>query len=284
MTHSSAANRSKPDELAKFLHRLESGVDGMVSDDVLPTQYPSLDRAIGGGFRRGDLTILGGDAGVGSSSLALGIALRASPRAILLTGECRGARLWERALAISARVPLESLRFGTLTTEESARIKMSSPGLGEWGPVVSTVDEAGVAQVESAMDQTPEASLVVIDGVESLLSRDSEPDAAMAGIMRELKRISLRRNVAIFALAHLSLPDRSRKDLRPRLVDFPGAGAVGTSADVVLGLYREELYDADLAVAGSAELLVLKHREAPRAYADLYFSPADLRFEDILDH
>ncbi len=284
MSPVSPTNPSGKDELKTFLLRLERGDEAFVSDDVVPTHFPSVDRALGGGLRRGDLTVLGGDAGVGSSSLALGIALRASARALLLTGEHRRARIWERALAILARVPLESLRFGTLTTEERARVAMSSPSLEEWGPVIDTITEAGVAQVEAAIDRTPEAPLVVIDGIESLLARDSELDAAAAGIMLELKRIALRRNVVILALAHLSALDRSRKDLRPRLADFCGAGAVGIHADVVLGLHREELYDADVALAGAAELLVLKHREAPRTYADLYFSPTDLRFEDILDH
>ena len=283
MTLPSLTNRPAPDALKTVLGRLSGVEESFVSDDVVLTQFPSVDRVLGGGLRKGDLTVLGGDAGVGSSALALGIALRVSPRPVLLSGEYRSTRMWERAIAISARVPLESLHFGTLTAEEHARVAISSSELEEWGPAIGTISEAGVSQVEAAIDRSPKTTLVIVDGIEALLARDSDLDAAAAGVMLELKRMALRRNVVILALAHLPALDRSRKDLRPRLQDFGGAGAVGTHADVVLGLYREELYDADPALTGAAELLVLKHREAPRGYADLYFTPTDLRFEDILD-
>ena len=76
--------------------------------------------------------------------------------------------------------------------------------------------------------------------------------------------------------------DRTRQDRRPRLTDFGIRGAVGTHADLVLGLYREDLYDGDLGVAGATELLLLKHRDGALGYVDLFFYEQWMRFEEVL--
>lgn len=269
--------------LERVLARIEKAADGLVDDSVIPTRFPSLDRAVGGGFRRGDLVVLGGDHGAGTSSLALGIAMRCVPRALLLTGELHEERVYERALSIAARVPLESFRLGVLTEEERARVAMAAPGVREWGPHVDTVTQGGADVLYTALDRAPDAPLVVVDGVEMLLSRDFDVADATAGIMRELKRFALERNVAVLLVSHLPAADHTRHDRRPRLSDFGAGGAAGVHADLVLGLFREEMYDADVAVTGAAELSLLKFRDGALGYVDLYFTAADLRFEDVLD-
>ncbi|MES2523714.1 MAG: DnaB-like helicase C-terminal domain-containing protein [Gemmatimonadota bacterium] len=269
--------------LSRVLMRLEPREDGTLDESIVATGFPSLDHAIGGGFRRGDLVVLGGDDGSGASSFALGIALRSIPRALLVTGEMHEERVFERALAISARVALESVRMGVLSDEERARITMIAPGVQEWGPVVDTLTHGGTDLLWTAHDRAPGASLVIVDGIEALLARDFDVPDALGGILLELKRFALERNVAVLALSHLPALDRTRQDTRPRLADFGARGAAGVHADMVLGLFREEQYDASLAVTGAAELLLLKHRNGALGYVDLYFAASTLRFQDVLD-
>lgn len=274
--------RSGDTPLDRVLARIEHAADA-VDDSIVPTRFPSLDRLIGGGFRRGDLVVLGGDHGAGTSALALGIALRTSPRALLVTGESREERAFERALAISARVDLASFRLGVLSAEERARVVMAAPGVREWGPHIDTTTHGGADVLWAAHDRAPESPLLVVDGIEALLSRDFDVDDALGGILLELKRFALERNVAVLAVSRLRAFDRTRSDRRPRLTDFGASGAVGSHADLVLGLFREEMYDADLAVVGAAELALLKYREGALGYVDLYFTAPQLRFEDVLD-
>jgi replicative DNA helicase len=250
---------------------------------VVPSGFASLDQALGGGFRRGELIVLGADDGAGASALALGIALRCTPQALFVTGEMREERVFERALAISGRVPYEAVRFGVLTDEQRARVAMITPGVREWGPVVDTMLHGGTDLLWTAHDRARTAPLVVVDGLESLLSRDFDVPDALAGALLELKRFALERNVAVLVLTHLPALDRSRQDKRPRLSDFGARGAAGVHADLVLGLFREELYDADLSVTGAAELAILKYRHGALGYVDLYFSAPTLRFQDVLD-
>jgi len=64
--------------LADLLKRTDAIADGAPTADTVPTGFPTLDRLLGGGLRRGDLIVLGGDVGTGKSALALAIALRAA--------------------------------------------------------------------------------------------------------------------------------------------------------------------------------------------------------------
>jgi replicative DNA helicase len=104
-----------------------------------------------------------------------------------------------------------------------------------------------------------------------------------AATLRALKAIALERRVACLAVAQLERFDRNRPDARPRLEDFGALGSVKQHADVVLCLYREEMYNPGGGVEGAAELIVAKNRNGPTGFVDLYFYRQFLRFEDMLD-
>ena len=268
------------------LTRLVARIDrtrGSEDPDLIRSGFPSLDRAIGGGFRRGDLIVLGGDDGAGTSALALGIALRCAKRALLCTGEMHVERVYERALAIAARVSLDALRHGVVEDTDRTRVSAATVTLRDYAPVVERLTQRGIADVAGALDSLPDASLVIVDGLEALLEHGQHRDEALAWTVLTLKRMALERHIALLVVSHLPMLDRQRTNRRPRLTDFGVHGAIGTHADVVLGLYREDMYDADLGVAGATELIVLKQREGPLGYADLYYFAKWLRFEDVLD-
>lgn len=269
--------------LTRTVSRLDRAAAGEVDPGLVPSHFPSIDRAIGGGFRRGDLVVMGGDDSAGASALALAIALRITPRALLLTGEMPAERAYERALAMGAKVPLESLRLGVVTDVERARLGAAAVMLRDRAPVIDTLTTGAISAVADALQGTPDAPLVVVDPLECLLTRDAGRDEALGYAVLSLKRLALERNVVVLLTAHLPQLDQSRLDRRPRLTDFGLGGAIGTHADLVLGLYREELYEADLGVSGAAELRVLKHRDGATGYVDLYFDRRYCRFEDVLE-
>lgn len=269
--------------LTRIVARLDRTTSGEPDGDLVPSGFPSIDRAIGGGFRRGDLVVLGGDDSVGASALALGIALRGAERALFLTSEMQPDRVYERALAMTARVPLEHIKLGVVEEDERARLAASALAMRDHAPIVETFLHGGLANIERAVEATPAAPLVVVDTLEGTLHRDHGQEEALSYAVLALKRVALRHHVAVLLTTHLPQLDRDRTDRRPRLSDFGLGGAVGAQADLVLGLYREEMYDFDHGVSGAAELLVLKNRGGARGYVDLYFDARFGRFEDVAE-
>src|SRR4029077_10660861 len=102
-----------PPSLDNLVERVDAQRPGEITGDTIPTGFGSLDKLLGGGFRRRDLILLGGDIGSGKSALALGIALRVAQQSVgvaYLSGEMNEERLMERALAIEGKVAVDELR------------------------------------------------------------------------------------------------------------------------------------------------------------------------------
>jgi len=101
--------------------------------------------------------------------------------------------------------------------------------------------------------------------------------------VRALKALAVEMNVAVLALAQLPRHRAGRSDPRPTLDDLGALGSIKQSADLVLAIYREEMYRPGHGVEGATELIIAKNRNGPTGFVDLYFYPRWLRFEDMLD-
>jgi replicative DNA helicase len=101
--------------------------------------------------------------------------------------------------------------------------------------------------------------------------------------MRALKAVAVDRHLTVLATAQLSRHRAARPDPRPTLDDLGGLGAIKQNADLVLAIYREEMYRSRQGVEGATELIVAKNRNGPTGFVDLYFYSQWLRFEDMLD-
>jgi replicative DNA helicase len=270
--------------LSVALSRVDAAADGAPARDTIASGFPSLDKMLGGGFRRGDLIVLGGDVGSGKSALALAIALRAAVhhKTVFVSGEMLPERIHERALAIEGRARVDDLRRGSLSDATRAQVGAAAVRLRDRLPVIERASHNGVADLGPLLDGLPDTELLVADQIEGLGSTDRAMAEEMAISVKALKALALERRVAILATSQLpNLTERS--DRRPTLDDFGGMGATKQYADVVLGLYREEMYDQARDITGATELFVRKNRNGRTGYVDLYFYAQWLRFEDMLD-
>lgn len=268
------------------MQRFEALREGAAKSETVPTGFPSLDLLLGGGLRRGDLFVLGGDVSSGKSALALAIALRASTAGhtvAFLSGEMTPQRLTERALAMEGRVSVDDLRGGALPDAEHASVAAASLRLRDGGPVLTRLPDTGFTGVSDLTVEHLGLELVVVDGLQSLATGAAPLDEDLARSVRELKDLAVRRNCAILLVSHLSATPRVRADARPLLEDFGALGTVRQHADVVAGLYREELYHEAPGIQGATELHLLKNRNGPTGYVDLYFYSKWLRFEDVME-
>lgn len=273
--------------LSVLLSRVDAVADGSPARETIACGFPSLDKMLGGGFRRGDLTILGGDAGSGKSALALAFALRAAAqgaRAAFLSTEMSIERLLERIIAIEARTRIDDLRQGALDEMTRANAGAVALKLRDRLPILDLVPPARVKPLPAFIDELPDIDLLIVDSLTGLASGDSGValDQELAVFVRELKRTALDREVALVATAplpHLA----ARDDRRPTLDDFGALGSIKQLADIVLALFREDMYQPARDIEGATELLVRKNRNGPTGYVDLYFYAQWMRFEDMLD-
>ena len=277
-----AGKKRVRESLSNLIQRVDDQPKGAVSPDSVPTGFPSVDRVLGGGFRRRDLVALGGDVGSGKSSLALAFALRTAAKGlpvVFFSGEMDEDRLMERAVAIRGKTSIDSMRNAELSEEQRAAMRAATLFIRNLPLVGQHFDEA----LASAWQHHP--ALIVVDYLELLpppATRASQ-DEDNAATLRALKAMALERQVACLAVSQLGAFTPTRNDPRPKLEDFTALGAVKQHADVVLLLYREEMYRPGGGVEGATELLVAKNRNGPTGFVDLYFYQRFMRFEDLLD-
>lgn len=283
----SVPRRIPRDSLTNLVRQVDAQPQGELPPDTVPTGFPSLDRLIGGGFRQRDLIVLGGDVGSGKSALALAIALRAASaghRVSFFSGEMDEDRMMERALALEARVTVDDMRSASLSETQraavgAAALKYRDLELNIHPMVGRDFDEA----LAPALDENPK--LVVVDYLQlvppptSRITQDE--DSALS--IRSLKALALDQHVACLTVAQLPKHIAERADPRPNLDDYGVLGAVKQHADLILGIYREEMYNPGGGVEGATELIVAKNRNGPTGFIDLYFYQQWVRFEDMLD-
>src|SRR4051812_40106201 len=270
--------------LSVLLSRVDAAADGAPTRDTVASGFPSVDKMLGGGFRRGDLIVLGGDVSSGKSALALAVALRAAlhHRVVFVSGEMLPERVHERALAIEGRARIDDLRRGSLNDVTRAQVGAAAVRLRDRLPVIERATSGGIADLGAVIDGLPDTALLVVDQIEGLASTDRRMAEEAAAAIKALKSMALERRIAILATSQLPNLE-TRKDRRPTLDDFGAMGATKQYADVVLALYREELYDQARDITGATELFVRKNRNGRTGYVDLYFYAQWLRFEDMLD-
>jgi replicative DNA helicase len=278
------ARSSDISPISQVLVRSDAVADGAKSPDTIPTGFPSLDKLLGGGVRRGDLIVLGGDVGSGKSAFALAVAMRAAQQPLAVTvfsGEMSKERLLERALAIEGRVRIDDLRQGVPNDVARASVGAAAVRLRDQLPHLDGLPSGGVGALAERIEGG-KLDMVVVDSLQDLARGARDNDEELADAIRRLKSLALEQHIAIFTTAHLPhlCP---RDDRRPQLDDFGALGAVKQHADVVLALFREDMYDRRREIEGATELLVRKNRNGSTGYVDLYFYAQWMRFEDMVD-
>lgn len=272
--------------LARLVRRVDAASDGETAGDSFATGFPSVDKWLGGGVRRGDLVVIGGEVGSGKSSLALAMSLRmaqAGTTTSFLTHEMSTERVMERALGIEGRARIDDIRKGTLDEMTRAAVGATAVRLRDRSPVFETLPTGGIDAVANALRSTMDLQVAFVDPLQALAIGERAQEEDLATAVRSLKSLAIEMNVALVVTSHLHVAATGRADPRPTLDDFGALGAVKQHADVVLGIYREEMFQPSSGVEGATEFLILKNRNGSLGYVDLYFYKQWLRFEDMLD-
>lgn len=243
------------------------------------------------GLQPGTLNILGARPAMGKSALALGLAVhvaRNSGKQVLFFSlEMGTAELVQRILASEAGVDSKILRTGRPSPNDWTKIghavgRLDIPLIIDDSPGTSV--GAIRAKTRRIVSRQGEVGLIVIDYLQ-LMGGDGKPEnrqLEVSEISRKLKLLAREFKVPILALSQLSRSLEARSDKRPTLSDLRESGALEQDADVVMFLYRDEVYNPEnKSELGIAELSVSKHRAGPLGKVRLAWLAAYTRFDNF---
>jgi replicative DNA helicase len=269
------------DVLSKRDHKTVTGV---------PTGFIELDE-LTAGLQPSDLVVIAARPSMGKTSLALGIAQHAAIKHGHVVGifslEMAKAQLVLRMLSSEARVDSHALRIGRLQKEDWWRLA-DAAGKLEQAPIF--IDDSGTLTVQQMRGKArrlkaeqKRLDLLIVDYLQLMQGRsDAESrQQEISDISRSLKALAKELDVPVVALSQLSRAVESRKPPIPMLADLRESGAIEQDADVVIFIYRDEVYDADSEKKGIADILVKKHRNGPTGDRQLVFLDKFAKFENL---
>jgi replicative DNA helicase len=255
----------------------------------VPTGFYDLDDLLAG-LQPSDLVIIAGRPSMGKTSLALGMAQHAAVHHRTVVGvfslEMSKAQLVLRMLSSEARVDSHMLRTGKLQKEDWWRLAEAAGRL-EQAPIF--IDDTGSLTVQQMRGKARRLKaehgldLLIVDYLQLMQGRsDAESrQQEISDISRSLKALAKELNVPVIALSQLSRAVESRKPPIPMLADLRESGAIEQDADIVIFIYRDDVYDSNSEKKGIADILVKKHRNGPTGDIQLFFHDRFAKFESL---
>ncbi|HUZ01402.1 MAG TPA: replicative DNA helicase [Thermomicrobiaceae bacterium] len=254
----------------------------------VPSGYSDLDK-LTGGLQRSDLVILAARPSVGKTSLQLGMAHNAAVKhgktVAIFSLEMSAEQLVQRLLSMETGVDSQRLRLGLIDDNEWDQISRAFGRLAEANVYIDDTASISIMELRSKARRLlaeQGLDLVIVDYLQLVQGRRSENRVQeISEISRSLKGLARELNIPVLALSQLSRAVESRQDHRPLLSDLRESGSIEQDADIVMFIYREDVYDRETEKKGIAEIIVAKHRNGPTDTVHLRFFDRTARFADL---
>lgn len=260
----------------------------------VPSGFPDLDN-LTAGFQRSDLIVVAGRPSMGKTSLVLNIvqhvAIDQSVPVAFFSLEMSKEAIVQRLLCAEGQVNSSNLRRGRLTEQEYMQLATAAGHLNTapiWiddTPAITALElRAKARRLRAEVD----LGLIVVDYLQLMRGPRAENRVQeISAISGALKAVAKELDVPLIALSQLSRAPEQRGEHRPQLSDLRESGAIEQDADLVLFLYRPEVYQREAmdatgeSLEGKAELNVGKQRNGPTGTINLFFRKEYTRFESV---
>lgn len=242
----------------------------------LPTGIKKLDTRLRG-LCKGRLYVVAGRPAMGKSIVGLRFALSAAlagHRSLVVSLEMPRTEIMSRVQSALSRIDLDKFESGTLTAEE---LDIVTQTMGQINPLPMYVSDGSRLSITSLEAKAKRhqrrhgLDLLVVDYLQLLEGRGENRTQQIGDISRGLKRLAMELNIPVVALSQLNRGVEQRQDKRPVLSDLRESGDVEQDADVVLMLYRDEVYHPDSDRAGVLEILIRKFRSGEPGLVEAAF-------------
>ena len=255
----------------------------------VPTGYKDLDMMTSG-LQPGDLVIIAGRPSMGKTSLALNIAeyvaIDTGLPAAIFSMEMSSTQLVSRLIGSVGKLNQHKMRTGQLDDNDWEKL---SYALGQLNEAPIFIDEGSAlnpyevrARARRLHKQCGKLGLVVIDYLQLMGTSGSTENRAteISEISRSLKSLAKELNVPVVALSQLNRSVEQRPDKRPVMSDLRESGAIEQDADVIMFIYRDEVYNPETPDKGVAEIILAKQRNGPVGRVKLTFLGEFTKFEN----
>ena len=267
----------------------------------IATGFSDLDKTLSG-LQPKDLILVAARPSMGKTSLALSFALNAAIHhkipVLIFSLEMGNQQLVERMLCAEGRIDSSKLRSGFLQSHDFINLLKAASRLHEAPICIDESSSPSVLEIRAkarrwAADpqvprqDAPFPGIILVDYVQMVTAgggthRSDSREREISEISRGLKALAKDLGMPVVALSQLNRSLEKREDRRPVLSDLRESGALEQDADVILFIYRDEVYRKDASdKKGIAELIIGKHRNGPTGTVELRFAGEHTRFDNL---
>ena len=281
------------DELPKLIDQIDEWQRNPAGLRGLGTGFMDFDR-ITGGLRPGDLVIVAGRPSMGKTTFAMNIAenaaldMQSRASVAVFSMEMPSDQLLMRMLASIGQVPLAAIRSGKLNDEHWNRLVGASGQLRDAKLFIDETPALTPTELRARARRIKREhglDLVVVDYLQLMQVPGNNENRAteIAEISRGLKALAKELSVPVIALSQLNRGVEQRENKRPVMSDLRESGGIEQDADIILMLYRDEVYNPQSAAKGVAEIIITKHRNGETGTFQLTFKGELTKFMSYQD-
>jgi len=256
----------------------------------VPTGFNDLDR-LTAGLQPADLIVVAGRPSMGKTAFSLNVAAHAALHAgigiAVFSLEMAKEQLGLRMLCSEARVDHSKVRSGHLAEREFPALVSAAGRLAEAPIYIDDTPAISILELRAksrrlVRDRDKKIGLIIVDYLQLMrgMSMVQNREQEISEISRSLKALAKELYVPVIAISQLNRRVEDRGDKRPMMADLRESGAIEQDADVIVFIYRDEVYNKDTTDPGTAEIIVAKQRNGPTDTVRLTFINKITRFEN----
>ncbi|MEZ7780483.1 replicative DNA helicase [Cupriavidus gilardii] len=281
--------RREPKFLSELMTEFVESVDQRyhgTAETAVPTGIASLDKALNGGLRRGNLIIVAGRPSMGKTALTtdIGLNMASTYGVLLLSMEMADQEIVARAAANRGNIRLSSL-LNRMEDADWPRLTYAVQAIDSLSFAVDDSPALTLLEVRmkaKAHQRKHGLDVLIVDYLGLMTGGEEKMRAQQIGAYsRGLKALAKELNIPVIALAQLSRKNEDRPDKKPILSDLRDSGDIEQDADVVMFIHRPEMYEpGNTELKGFAEVLIRKQRNGALSDVPLLYRGAVTRFEE----
>jgi replicative DNA helicase len=274
--------------IRRYYDRIEYLYDHRDEPLGVPTGFVDLDRLLGG-LQRSDLILIAARPSVGKTSLGISVARHAAnlgQHVAIFSLEMSSEQVVQRMVSAETGIDAQRLRLGDLREEEWPLFVQATGRLSDLPLFIDDTPSISVLQMRTKARRVHAEhgiDLMLVDYLQLMTTDDRRNESRVqevSYISRSLKGLARELDIPLVAISQLSRAVEQRSNKRPILADLRASGSLEQDADVVMFIYRDELYNPETEEQNIADIIIAKHRNGPTGTVQLFFRDRLAQFLD----